>query len=205
MTMSVDELLRDDAQRWAASFPEVAPPDLTVTPVRAPRRLRWLAVAAAIALVASAAGLFIARSASDTGEARPGSAAPTPTTSVTSHSNSVPTSKLTSLARNAVSYYSGTRASAFSAAAVKTTYGPAQSILGGDKSYDVPAQTSVWIVELRGSFTCANCEGISAGPALQGTVVDVIVNADTFDGYDSALSSTEHDLSQLGEVIQLKP
>jgi hypothetical protein len=220
MSMSVDELLRDDAERWAANFADIPPPDLTLTQIGAPRRLRGLAVAAAIAFVASAAGVFIARSVSDTGGAHApgaggrsvvsaskgvGSEPTTPTASATLGGGDVSTSKLTSIARSAAISYGDIHLSAVSGAAVKTTYGAAQSVLGGDRSYDVPAQTGVWIVEVHGSFTCADCAGLGTAPPPSGTVVDVIVNADTFYGYDSSLTSMKHDLSQFGQVIQLAP
>ena len=123
-----------------------------------------------------------------------------------------PTATRTPPARNAVLHELVARARSTATAnqdpnatgeAVRTTYRDAQRVvLDGDTSTSPPPATPVWVIQLRGSFTCLECRH-PPGPAPTGTAVVLIVNADTFEGYDYAVTKQPHDLASLGTVIEL--
>jgi hypothetical protein len=211
MSDGVDELLREHGRQWATEQPPPPPLDDALgnlSPGRSPRTT--ISMVAAAAAVLAVAAIPIARSitSADGPADSPGSAlSPTPTVST-----AVPTKSpgpgfdpvMAKLVQRARSTAAANGDPTVTGQAVRTTYGAAERVvLGGDTSSSPPPGTAVWVVQLRGAFTCYQCSGPAGATAPKGTAIGLIVNAKTLVGYDFTLSPKSHDLAELGQVVTL--
>jgi hypothetical protein len=227
MSDGVDELLREHGRQWATEQPPPPPLDDALgnlSPGRSPRTT--ISMVAAAAAVLAVAAIPIARSitSADGPADSPGSAlSPTPTVSTAVPTKSPPTRPSTSpaavptkspgpgfdpvmakLVQRARSTAAANGDPTVTGQAVRTTYGAAERVvLGGDTSSSPPPGTAVWVVQLRGAFTCYQCLGPAGATAPKGTAIGLIVNAKTLVGYDFTLSPKSHDLAELGQVVTL--
>ena len=61
----------------------------------------------------------------------------------------------------------------------------------------------MWLVQLRGEFTCNTCPRPQGADAPTGTVITLILDADAEQQYSFALSDTPVDVALLGTVLLL--
>lgn len=189
----LDELLREHARRWSARQP--APPPLAdavdhARAARRPRNTAWLSIVVSVLVVAAIAAVPLLRSLSTGHDAAP--ASPSAAT----------VAKLSQLARTAAAANGEAR----SADAVLTTYLVAErAVLGGSRSYDVPDDTPVWVIQIEGTFTCAACPRPPQARAPSGNVITLIVDATTFRSHDFSMGGPVQDLRALGRVVRLWP
>ncbi|HZC71697.1 MAG TPA: hypothetical protein VE442_13465 [Jatrophihabitans sp.] len=127
-----------------------------------------------------------------------------PSTTSTSALTPPPDSVLHALTTRARSAATANQDPSATGEAVRTTYGDAERVvLGGDTSSNPPADTDVWVIQLHGSFTCADCSGPPGVRAPTGNAIVLIIDAGTFEGYDFSITKQPQDLASLGTVVQL--
>jgi hypothetical protein len=219
MNDALDELLREHGRQWSADQP--APPllDDALREATAPRGSRIkLAVAASVFAVAATAGIAATWTLSGGGTApAANSVAPTPpnsppdatfggTTPGTSPTSSPDTAGepilqvLTQRARStAIANEDPNATGEF----VQTTYGRAELALDLGTSSSPPSDTDVFVIQLHGTFTCAVCHHPPGASTPSGSAITLVLNAQSFVGYAFGIDQQPHDLSQLGDLIQL--
>lgn len=189
----IEDLVQLHAQRWTRSQPPPPPLDVAVRNAQLRRRPRIdrLAIAACVIAVLALAAIPVVRTfAQPRSASRP--AAPSPQV----------LAKLTQIARSASAENGG---AAVTAEAVHTTYLAAErAVLNGDTGSNPAATTPVWVVQIRGDFTCYSCRGPGRATPT-GHVITLIVIAATLQSSDFGLGNQPHDLTSLGNVIPLNP
>jgi len=90
------------------------------------------------------------------------------------------------------------------AEAVRTTLAEADRVaLDGVTSTNPPGTTPVWVIQVRGDFTCTRCSVPPRRPSPTGTAIVIVLDANTFDQYAGALAHEPQDLSTLGTIVDL--
>ncbi len=200
----LDELLREDARAWKP--PSVGEPDLDAARARAAaRRAKFGAGVAMVVVVALAAGGVTLAN-----QFRPGiPATPDPRETV-----SVPTSdpagspepdgSLTELA-DAVHEEAIRFGIPAQAEAVATTWVQAQEFLPASGEVPAIGDTAVWVVQLRGEFSCDDCQTAQNAPDRSVSTLTLVLGADGFDRLWFELGDVTRPLRQLGTVATLDP
>jgi hypothetical protein len=160
--------------------------------------------AAGLAILAVAAAILVLRPGDHAAVVgRPSAAVTTPTVTATA----TPTppldevvAELTTRARGAASANDDPDATA---AAVKTTFRKAEIATDSGESGAAAANAPVWLIQILGDFTCYECKTVAPEPPITGTVIFLIIDARTWEGYTFGLTRTPIDLSRLGAVIPL--
>jgi hypothetical protein len=210
MSDALDEMLHDHGRQWRAAQPDPLALDVALQSAKRVRRSPrttlaiFVSVVAVSAIAAVSAAFAIHGSSSDhqpqTGTNKAMSSSPLPTSAPTTAADPV-LQTLASRAHDAAVANGDPQATA---EAVKTTYADAERVvLDGDSSSNPSGSTPVWVIQLRGMFTCGDCGGLASAATAKGRAVALVIDARTFDGYDSVFSAAAHDLSALGRVIAL--
>lgn len=204
----LDELLREDARTWQT--PRVAGPDLDTALARASARRSKLGTAAAlVVVVALAAGGTIAVNRlapviPATPDPRETPSLPLPAPTPTAAPTADPLAALTDAVHDQAVRF-GVPAQAD---AVRTTWLQAQEFLpasGDEPTAGPPGDTAVWVAQVRGEFSCDDCQPTQQGP--EGTVdtLALVLTADGFQRIWFELGEVTRPLERLGQVVGLDP
>lgn len=199
MTSEIDVALREYAARWNAQH--AAPPPMAQPPIfvgispskRRTGQLRMIgAIAAGVIVTAGAIAIPYAFSHADNGTVR---------------AATVPPVTIAALTRIAHDTAADAGDDDVTASAVMTTRLSAQqTFLDGDVDNQGDPNAPVWLVQILGHFVCSGCRLINntTSPPT-GTVITLILSADTLSSSDFMLGNAAHDLSKAGAVVPLIP
>jgi hypothetical protein len=211
MNDDLDRLLRSDSERWAQSQGE--PPSLADAVHRATRRRDHrgvLAIAAIVAVVAAITAIPLVRSyTGDDTHAAANSSRPTPhpltsTQVILGCCLHAPPSVNRELIQRVRSMAVANQDPQATATAVLTTYRIAErAVLGGDHSSSPAGSTRVWVIQMHGRFTCGSCSYPAGGSAPRGRIIDLVVDAETYEEYDFTITNQASDLNRLGTVVKI--
>lgn len=217
----LDELLTDDGRAWQA--PPAADPDLTAALARsAARRGRVGAGATLVVLVALAAGgaLFFkgapipATPAPMATQTTPITPAQTP--DVTAPPSPAPTADDPAVGRSlhtpptrqeladVVHDNAVRRGIPAKVGAVQTTLKDATTLIGIEVG-GWPASTPVWLVQVRGEFSCGPCTPVQSGPEAGVGVLTLVLKTTDLQQVALTMGDATHDLATLGDVVTLDP
>jgi hypothetical protein len=95
-----------------------------------------------------------------------------------------------------------------SAEAVQTTYAQAQgddALELGFSSEAPPGDSTVWVIELHGTFACEMCSRPPGAEVQRGDTIVLVVYPPKIEPRDFGIGNHFGDLTGLGEVVQLTP
>ncbi|MGC4154581.1 MAG: hypothetical protein QM628_16110 [Propionicimonas sp.] len=203
----LDDLLREDGGSWQPS--RVPAPDLEAALARASARRAKLNAGAAMVLVVAlaAGGVTLARQFVPGIPATPDPRV-TPTLPVSSPAStpspSAPAAALIELT-DAVHESAIRFGIPAQAEAVPTSWLKAQEFLPGSGEVPAIGDTAVWVVQVRGEFSCDDCQTTQNAPDRSVSTLTLVLGADGFDRLWFELGDVTRPLQQLGTVATLDP